>query len=52
VQKPEKLAAIAAEMNKVVQSRPENEGKTQPQVIVYAPQIISESHFQTLVVKE
>lgn len=47
VQKPEKLAQIAREMNNIVQSR-ENEDKTPPQIIVYAPQVIQENHFQEL----
>lgn len=49
IQKPEKLAQIAAEMNKVLISRQDDKDKSnQPQIIVYAPQIIQESHFQQI----
>lgn len=47
IQKPEKLAQIATEMNKIVQSRAD-EGKKTSQIIVYAPQVINENHFQEL----
>lgn len=53
VQKPEKLAAIAESMNKVVMAREDKDkDKNAPQVIVYAPQVIQESHFETIVLKE
>jgi len=52
VQKPEKLAQIAAEMNKVVQSRDDSDDKKAPQVIVYAPQLVQESYFQEITIKE
>lgn len=48
VQKPEKLAQIASEMNKIVQSRPD-EKKQAAQIIVYAPQVINENHFEEIV---
>lgn len=51
VQKPEKLAQIAREMNSVLQSRPD-EGKVPPQIIVYAPQVIQENHFQELTLRD
>lgn len=44
IQKPETLARIAGEMNKVVQSRQDEEKKV-AQIIVYAPQVIQENHF-------
>ena len=53
VQKPEKLAAIAESMNKVLIAREDKDkGSNAPQVIVYAPQVIQESHFETIVVQE
>ena len=39
VHKPEKVAQIAAEMNKILISRDEKEEKKIAQIIVYAPQI-------------
>jgi hypothetical protein len=47
VSKPRELAMIAKEMNAIVQSR-ENENRIPPQIIVYAPQVIQENHFQEL----
>lgn len=47
IQKPETLARIAGEMNKVIQSRPDDEKKS-AQIIVYAPSVIQENHFQEL----
>lgn len=52
VQKPEKLAQIAAEMNKVLQTRSEKEDQKQAQIIVYSPQVVNESQFNTIVVKD
>lgn len=52
VEKPERLARIAAEMNKVVSAQ-EDKSKNQPsQIIVYAPQVIQESHFQEIVLRD
>lgn len=51
IQKPESLARIAGEMNKVVQSRAD-EDKKQSQIIVYAPQVIQENHFQELTLRD
>lgn len=48
IQKPEKLAQIASEMNKVVQSRKDDEKKIPGQIIVYAPAVINENHFQEI----
>jgi hypothetical protein len=48
IQKPETLAKIAGEMNKVVQSRQDEDKKTS-QIIVYAPSVIQENNFQELV---
>lgn len=52
VEKPEKLAAIASEMNKVLISRQEQEKSEAAQIIVYAPQVLNESHFETITVNE
>lgn len=49
VEKPEKLAAIAAEMNKVLIARQDDDKVKQSQIIVYAPQVIQETHFDTIV---
>jgi hypothetical protein len=53
IQKPEKLAQIATEMNKVLLARKEdpNEHKA-AQIVVYAPQVVNESHFETIHVNE
>jgi hypothetical protein len=48
VQKPEKLAQIAVEMNKVLTSRSDENKNPTAQIIVYAPQVIQEAQFQTL----
>lgn len=48
VQKPEKLAQIAGEMNKIVQSRKDDEKKIPGQIIVYAPAVVNENHFQEI----
>lgn len=52
VQKPEKLAHIAAEMNKVLNATNDNNKNPPAQIVVYAPQVIQENHFQELVLKE
>jgi hypothetical protein len=53
IQKPEKLAQIADQMNKILTSRPEKENeKNGPSIIVYAPSVVSESHFETVILKE
>lgn len=52
IEKPEKLAQIAAEMNKVLISRQDERDKPQHQIIVYAPQVIHESNFESIVVNE
>lgn len=54
VQKPEKLAAIAAEMSKVI-SHQDNRGqgeKALSQIIVYAPQVQNIENYQILDVRE
>jgi hypothetical protein len=48
IQKPEKLAQIASEMNKVLTSRQDENKNPAAQIIVYAPQVIQETHFQAL----
>lgn len=52
VHKPEKVAQIAAEMNKILMTRDEKDEKKIAQIIVYAPQIVQESTFETIVVNE
>lgn len=54
VQKPEKLAQIAAEMNKVLVSREDRDKDSKaPQFVIYAPQVIQESFFgETIVLQE
>jgi hypothetical protein len=53
IQKPEKLAQIADQMNKILTSRPEKENeKNGPSIIVYAPQTLTEAHFETVVLNE
>jgi len=54
VQKPEKLAAIAKSMNDVLIAREDKDkASNAPQIIVYAPQVIQESHFgEVIVLKE
>lgn len=52
VQRPEKLAQIAAEMNKVLITRDEKEERKVAQIVVYAPQVLKESTFETIVVNE
>lgn len=53
--KPEKLASIANDMNRIIHSEAErnkNSNVVQTQVIVYAPQVIQESEFETIDVLE
>lgn len=52
VQKPEKLAQIATEMNKVLNSTQDKDKNPPAQIIVYAPQVIQENHFQELTLQE
>jgi hypothetical protein len=52
VQKPEKLAQIAAEMHKVLIANKDKGPENGPQFIIYAPQVIQESHFEQIVVQE
>jgi len=53
VSKPEKLAQIASEMNKVLVAREDKDkALNAPQIIVYAPRVIEESHFETIVTQE
>jgi hypothetical protein len=52
VQKPEKLAQIAAEMNKVLISRQDQDKQLPGQLIIYAPRIVDETHFNTIVVRD
>jgi|SRR5262245_6059482 len=53
VQKPEKLAQIAAEMNKIVNTEEKNkdnskEDKTKPQIIIFAPTFMKEENYQVI----
>lgn len=52
VQKPEKLAQIATEMNKVLNATNDKDKNPPAQIIVYAPQVIQENYFQELTLKE
>lgn len=57
VSKPEKLAAIAADMSKVVNNSTlknpvEENDRSTPQIIIYAPQIVSEEHFKVIDIGE
>ncbi len=53
VQKPEKLAQIAAEMSKVVNSETKNTTKTDnTQFIIYAPQQINEANYEVIHARE
>jgi hypothetical protein len=52
--KPERLATVAAEMNKIVVSEADNnkDKSNQPQVIYYCPTFIKEDHFETVYARE
>lgn len=52
ISKPEKLAQIATEMNKVLTSRADESKNPPAQIIVYAPQVVQENHFQELTLTE
>jgi hypothetical protein len=52
IQKPEKLAQIATEMNKVLNTNKDDDNRKAAQIIVYAPQVVNENHFQEMVVQE
>ena len=52
IQKPEKLAQIAVEMNKVITANENKDKAATSQIIVYAPQVVQESHFETISLKE
>ena len=54
VSKPEKLAQIAAEMSKVINSTniKFEDNRKQAQIVIYAPQMASESQFETVTVSE
>lgn len=51
VQKPEKLAQIATEMNKVLNSTNDKDKNPAAQIIVYAPQMIQENHFKEVILE-
>ena len=51
VQRPEKLASIAESMSKVVNnatSKNDNDNVRTPQIIIYAPQVLREEHFDII----
>jgi hypothetical protein len=50
VQKPERLAAIAAEMGKVINSTQIKieDNRKQAQIIIYAPQVVNEDRFDVI----
>jgi hypothetical protein len=52
--KPERLATVAAEMNKIVTSESDNnkDKSNQPQLVVYCPTFIKEDHFDTVYARE
>lgn len=54
VQRPEKLAAIAAEMNKIVTAKNESDDDKHEKATfhVFAPQFVSENHYETIHVRE
>jgi hypothetical protein len=52
VHKPEKLAQIANEMGKFIMAGKESDSSKIPQVIVYAPSVIQESHFASITLNE
>lgn len=52
IQKPEKLAQIASEMNKVLTAGQDKEKAATSQIIVYAPQLVEENHFETITLDE
>lgn len=52
--RPERLATVAAEMNKIVTAEADKNKdlQSQPQFVVYSPTFITEDHFDTVYVKE
>lgn len=52
--KPEQLAKIAAEMNKIVTTETENNrgNENRPQFILYAPQFNQETNYETIYARE
>ena len=54
VSKPENLARIASEMNKIVNAEQAKSGDDNRvgQIMIYAPQLVSESHFDIIDAKE
>lgn len=52
VQRPEKLSQIASDMNKVIGVKVESKSVSNAQVIIYAPQHNSETHYEVLHVAE
>lgn len=56
ISKPEKIAAVAAEMNKIIISEDKNKNPSErsdaPQIIIYSPEFIKEEHFETIYVRE
>lgn len=52
--KPEKLATIAEQMNKIVSTQLDKnkDDDNKPQIIMYAPTFLKEEHFETIYVRE
>lgn len=50
VSRPEKLAAVAAEMNKIINGQQKNEDNSTRvgQIVIYAPKIVSEEIFEVV----
>lgn len=52
ISKPEKLAQIARDMNQIVTARQDTDRDKPAQIVIYAPQVINENTFETVVVRE
>lgn len=55
VQKPEKLAAIAESMSKVVNAEVKKKDineDNRPQIVIFAPQVMQENNYSTMVVND
>lgn len=55
VTKPDQLARIAENMNRIVSAENKNNDRDKmnaPQFVMYAPQFVSENHYETIYAKE
>lgn len=53
VQRPEKLAAIAESMNKIVTSESNKNNNEKPsQYVIFAPSFVDENHYETIYARE